>query len=211
MWATKKNLGFYGLIFVWLVVVLGGMAYTWRYKTIPGIAASAPPRWPSSSSIVRTPGRPMLLVLAHPHCPCTRATISELARLEAVVGKKIQTVVLFLKPKGVPSDWAQTSLWNSVSNIDQVQVRTDPGGKETALFGTHTSGQMLFYDAVGNLQYSGGLTIARGHEGTSSGFLVIEALVRGEKVNLREAPVFGCSMDDKVMTKSSEIKVEGIR
>ncbi|HEV7242556.1 MAG TPA: RedB protein [Thermoanaerobaculia bacterium] len=199
---SRRDLGLVSLAVVWLIVVVGGMAYTWRYKTIPGKAAAAPERWPAASELRRPSGRPTLVLLAHPRCPCSRASIAELARLQAVVGSRTHSIVLFLRPEGMPEGWERSDLWSRAAEIPGVAVVADADGREARVFGTHTSGEVLYYDRSGTLAYSGGLTGARGHEGTSAGFRTIVSLVRGERADRREAPVFGCSLD----TKSAELK-----
>src|SRR4051812_18830224 len=70
---------------LWLAVLIGGAGGLWSYANRPGIQADAPLRWPGASAIRPEPGRPTLLVFAHPRCPCTRASIEELSRLLARV------------------------------------------------------------------------------------------------------------------------------
>jgi hypothetical protein len=53
----------------------------WNYESTPGVAAATPGRWPADSRIKPDADRATLVMLAHPHCPCTRASIGELARL----------------------------------------------------------------------------------------------------------------------------------
>ncbi|HKQ20137.1 MAG TPA: RedB protein [Candidatus Eisenbacteria bacterium] len=199
---SRRDVGFVSLAVVWLIVVVGGMAYTWRYKTIPGRAATAPERWPAASELQRSSERATLVLLAHPRCPCSRASIAELARLHAVIGSRVRTIVLFLRPDGMSEGWERSDLWSRAAEIPGVMVVADADGREARVFGTHTSGEVLDYDRSGTLAYSGGITGARGHEGTSAGFRTIVSLARGQRVDRREAPVFGCSLD----TRPPEVK-----
>jgi hypothetical protein len=199
---SRRDFGFVLLAVVWLIAVVGGMAYTWRYKTIPGKAATAPERWPAATELQRPSDRPTLVLLAHPRCPCSRASIAELARLQAVIGSRVRTIVLFLRPEGMKEGWERSDLWSRASEIPGVAIVADADGREARVFGTHTSGEVLYYDRFGILAYAGGITTARGHEGTSAGFRTIVSLVRGERVDRREAPVFGCSLDTKSQGRS---------
>src|SRR5262249_44484237 len=59
---------------MWLVATASGMSLVWDYEYSPGDPAVAPARWPEASLLERTPGRATLVMMAHPHCPCTRAS-----------------------------------------------------------------------------------------------------------------------------------------
>ena len=50
-------------------------------------------------------------MLTHPHCPCSRASIGELARLMAQAQGRVTAYVLFIKPAGSPEDWENSDLW----------------------------------------------------------------------------------------------------
>jgi hypothetical protein len=183
------------LAVAWFGVVLGSLAALERYKSQPGEAATAPAQWPARSALARDAGKPTLLVFAHPKCPCTRATVKELSRLLARIGSQVSAQVLFVKPEGVAVDWPKTDLWAQAERIAKVSV--DEQAVEAARFGSATSGQVLLYGADGSLQFSGGITIARGHEGDSPGAARIVELVNNGKAELAEAPVFGCPLHDE--------------
>src|SRR5204863_7423488 len=68
---------------LWLSAVGFGLNMLWHYENVPGIAVTAPANWPASSQIKPTPGHATLVMFAHPHCPCTRASVGELALLMA--------------------------------------------------------------------------------------------------------------------------------
>jgi hypothetical protein len=69
---------------------------------------------------------------------------------------------------------------------------TDIDGREARHFQAFTSGQTLLYSSEGELLFSGGITIARGHEGDNSGRLAIESLLANSAAEVRQTPVFGC-------------------
>jgi hypothetical protein len=178
----------------WLAVVGAGIAFVTRYSGTPGVQAAAPERWPADSAVERATDRPTLVMLAHPRCACTRATLGELAALMERVGDRVSARVLFVEPEGVEATWTQTDLWRSAAAIPGVEVIRDVHGAEAHRFGAETSGQALVYDASGRLVYRGGLTPARGHPGTSTGRDQLAALILGQKET--SAPVFGCPLND---------------
>jgi len=172
------------------------MAFVWSYNHKPGTEASAPLRWPAESRVPLTPGRATLVVLAHPKCPCTRATVEELSRIMAHCRGRLHVYVLFASPKGSPEDWNKTDLWNSAANIPGVNVLIDEDGIEANRFGATTSGQVLLYDENGTLKFHGGITESRGHSGDNAGSTAIESLVNRGVADRDKTLVFGCPLFD---------------
>jgi hypothetical protein len=154
---------------VWVILLVSGMAIFMRSANSAGAAATAPLDWPAASRIERSTAGATLVVLAHPHCPCTRATINELAKVMARLDGKLPAYVIFTKPEGVEEDWEKTDTWASAAQIPGVRVVSDERGEETQLFGARTSGQAMLYDHTGKLLFSGGITVGRGLEGTAPG------------------------------------------
>jgi hypothetical protein len=131
-------------------------------------------------------------MFAHPHCPCTRASLAELERLVARAGGAITPWIVFYKPSTADSDWEQTDLWRKAQAIPGAHVATDIDGQLAQRFGASTSGHTLVYDAGGHLAFSGGITSARGHEGDNAGRDAVIALLKAEPSETSENPVFGC-------------------
>ena len=159
-----------------------------------GDGGDAPIRWPAQSFIPLDPGRPTLVLFAHPRCPCTRATIGELALLMASVPGRLNAQVWFLQPENTGADWTNTDLWSSAAAIPGVTVRADSDGREAARFHAATSGQALLYGTDGHLLFTGGITIARGHSGDNPGRSAIADLVMDQPTQTIQTPVFGCSL-----------------
>jgi hypothetical protein len=182
------------LTLAWFGVVGTGITLVTRYKGTPGVQAAAPERWPTDSAVRRATDRSTLILLAHPRCPCTRASIGELSELRERVGDRLRIVVLFIAPQGVEAGWTDTDLWRSAAAIPGVEVIRDARGAEARRFGAETSGQAIVYDASGLLIYRGGLTPARGHAGSEVGRDRLAALVLGREP--ASLPVFGCKLLD---------------
>jgi len=177
---------------LWAGVVVGGFYMLHAYEATPGQSADPPACWPTGSRIPRTTERPTLLVFAHPRCPCTRATIDELAVIMTHCQGKVDAHVLFYKPRGTTSAWEQTATWRAAGRIPGVRVAVDPDGVEAARFSAQTSGQALLFGRKGELLFSGGITASRGHAGDNAGFDAIVALVAGRLPEAQETGVFGC-------------------
>lgn len=179
---------------VWLLVVSGGLWILWGYENTPGAGAEPPLRWPAESRIQPAKDRATLVMLAHPHCPCTRASIGELASLMAHSQGHVTAYVLFLKPSGFVEDWEKTDLWQSAARIPGVNVVADESGVEARRFHAGTSGQTLLFDAGGRLLFSGGITGSRGHSGDNAGRSAIVSLVNAGVAERTETFVFGCPL-----------------
>jgi hypothetical protein len=179
------------LVATWLVLVAAASSVLWKYQLTPGDAQATPAHWPSASRIPRPTDRATLVLLAHPKCTCTRATIAELSRLMSRAQGSLAAFVLFLSPTDFPDDWDRSETWRTASRIPGVHVLSDRDGVEARRFGATTSGTAAVYDRAGALVFRGGLTIARGHEGESP---ALGRILAGISAPIRRAgaPVFGC-------------------
>jgi hypothetical protein len=179
---------------LWFGAVVTGLSLVARYDNTPGPAADAPEVWPAPSGVTLDPDRPTLVMLAHPRCACTRASVTELAEVMARAAHRPKAYVVFIKPGGVAARWEQTDLWKSAAEIPGVTVLRDDGGDEARRFGASTSGQTLVYAPDGRLLFSGGATGARGHAGNNHGRAALLAILSGEQPDRTSTPVFGCSL-----------------
>lgn len=192
----KSQLILIASVFLWLCAVGVGLCMLWDYESSPGITATAPARWPANSQIQRASDRATLVMFAHPRCPCTRASIGELARLMTRCQGRVSAIVLFFRPEGFPLDWEKTDLWNSAELIPGVSVMRDEGGFQARSFNAATSGQVTLYDPAGQLVFSGGITISRGHSGDNNGVDQIVSLIVTGEADQKETMVFGCPILD---------------
>jgi hypothetical protein len=181
------------LSILWLVAVLAGMVYLIKYRDTPG--ASAPQsNWPAESSIKLDDEHDTFVMFAHPRCPCSLASVSELSRLMTQAKGNLTAYVVFIKPQGMSIDWEKTELWSKASVIPGVHVLLDSDGVEAARFHGATSGQSMLYDPTGKLLFTGGITGSRGHEGDNDGRdAIISLLLKGE-ADRNQTPVFGCEL-----------------
>lgn len=179
---------------LWLFLLLAGFKFLWAYELAPGQAALSGSAWPSNSVVQLDGQRANLLVFAHPQCPCTRATITELEQIILHSHDRIKVTVFFCTPADEAADWAHTGSWDAASRLPDVAVHVDKDGQMARLFGAQTSGQVLLYDARGQQLFCGGITSARGHVGENLGRDSVIALALGEFVLTTRTPVYGCSL-----------------
>ncbi len=179
---------------LWVLMICTGIGILRSYDSTPGVASAALEQWPADSPLRHAEDRATLVMLAHPHCPCTRASLGELARLMAQAQGRVKAYVLFVKPSEFPDGWEQTDLLATASAIPGVTVVRDDEGVEAGRFRAATSGQTMLYDARGGLLFSGGITRARGHEGDNAGRSAIVALLNTGEAGQTGTPVFGCPL-----------------
>jgi hypothetical protein len=199
---TKSVLIGAGLV-AWLLGVVGTFVLVWRYKMTPGALPAAPERWPATSAIVRDPSVATVVMVAHPQCPCTRASLAELDRLAVALGDRARQWVVIVRPEGMPEGFEDGAIRERAATIPRTTVVIDPDGVEAERFGAKVSGSAVVYAPDGTLLFRGGLTSARGHEGRSAGFDRILALVRDAAApSPHDAPTFGCELRDPTMMQA---------
>src|SRR5437868_9934036 len=127
---TKRSLLTAVLGLVWAGLIAAGLRPLSKYETAPGQVGVVPSAWPAESSVTLSKDRPTLVMAAHPQCPCTRASMDELAQVMAHAQGKVRAYVLFYTPRGSAADWQNTSLRRSAGQIPGVTVLTDVDGVE---------------------------------------------------------------------------------
>ena len=177
---------------LWLFAVGAGFAILQNYSVTPGNPGKPTPNWPRLSQIKPDATRATLVMAVHPHCPCSRASIASLAKVMARSQGAVTAYVLVYKPKECAPGWEQTDLWRSAGAIPGVTVMSDEDGLEAQRFGAATSGETQLYAPAGNLLFSGGITIARGHEGENAGLDAVVAYSTVGKADRSHCPVYGC-------------------
>jgi hypothetical protein len=194
MRVQKSKLLLTAVIAAWLIGVVGGLGLLSNYANAPGIAGTPPQKWPGESQILQATNRATLVMLVHPHCPCSRASMGELARLMTQSEGRVTAYVLFAKPANFAEDLEETDLWAIAGAIPGVTVMRDDDGVEAHRFHAATSGQTILYDEEGTLRFNGGITAGRGHEGDNNGRSAIVSLLTSNKAEHTETPVFGCAL-----------------
>jgi hypothetical protein len=187
----KKQAAVVAVVTLWVPVVSFGIGVLWKYSNTPGQPGTPPVDWPVGAPMQQQEGRATLVMFAHPQCPCSRASIGELAIIMAQTRSKLDAHVVFYQPVGEPSNWARTDLWQNASAIPGVHTFEDRAGMITKSFGAFTSGQTLLYDSGGRLLFKGGITASRGHSGDNYGRDAIIGLLDGGTAPKKTLPVFG--------------------
>jgi len=179
---------------LWAITCLLGFLALLDYSTAPGSTNQAPlgHKWPAKSDIEREHRKQTLVVFLHPRCPCSRASLRELARLDR---GETETLFVFFEPKTATPEWLATDLWVNAAAFSNTQRIVDQDGIQSSLFGAEVSGCMMLFSTDGCLLFKGGITSGRGHEGESEGKSALARLLKSERVETLEPlmyPVFGC-------------------
>lgn len=203
---THRRFLFTGLIgLAWLAAVAFGLRFVLNYDGAAGPVGDVPQKWPAHSALHHATDRLTLVMLAHPRCPCTRATVGELAQIMATAQGKIDAYVLFYRPSDAKSDWDETDLRQSAAAIPGVKTVSDIDGVEAKHFGAETSGHTEIFDRNGKLLFSGGITESRGHAGGNNGESAILELAANQQPTQSRTLVFGCRIADRTGSKRKDL------
>jgi hypothetical protein len=175
------------VVAAWLGLVMAGFASWEKYDSTAGEAAE-PAVLPAPSA-----GWELILFL-HPHCPCSRTTLDELAEVIETAPPGLSVRVVFVSLAGDEAGLERTELWTTASRLRGVRVECDADGVEARRTGATTSGHVVLYDPAGRLAFRGGLTRGRGRAGESAGRGAILTALEGQEPQTRVAPVFGCPL-----------------
>ncbi|MEY2498845.1 MAG: hypothetical protein QOD12_2401 [Verrucomicrobiota bacterium] len=202
---TKRILATSFFAICWIAAVAFGLRILVQYENTPGRIGTLPLFRPESRIIPAT-DRPTLVMLAHPRCPCTAASVGELAQIMARLQGKVAAYVLFVTPKDAGRDWDDTSLRHSAESIPGVTVVFDIDGAQASRFGAETSGHTLLFASDGKLLFSGGITGSRGHAGDNPGESAIISLVNNQEPPPRTRTlVFGCALVDRAESRTNAV------
>src|SRR5262249_22962724 len=154
---------------------------------------SAAPTSISATGNATSPGeraRNRLYMFLHPRCPCSTASVNELAKIMSRCSSQMVATVYFVRPESQPAGWERGALWDLASSIPGVHMETDVGGRIAEQFHANTSGEVLIYDCLGKLRFHGGITSARGHDGDNLGESAVIAIALGGTTDVERSPVF---------------------
>jgi hypothetical protein len=179
--------------FIWTATVGAMYQAVRRFETTPGRPATALPSWPPNSGIARAGDTWSLVMLLHPHCSCSGASVEDLETILHKAPPSLRAYVLVYRPNDSEPGWAKTGVYEAAMRLPRTRVIVDTDGREARLFGGFTSGQTFLYDDAGLLRFSGGVTSLRGHAGPNRGSTDVIEIVRSG-IGRAAHPVFGCAI-----------------
>ena len=182
---------------IWFAAFAGGSLMFVRFEFTPGDETRAPLVWPNDSSLALRPDGMTLVLFAHPHCVCTRASLDELQVILSHHTRPISAQVVFVQLSGFTDEDMSDESWEKAGRIPGIERRIDKQGVEARRFGALVSGYTLLYDASGRLLFEGGVTGSRGQVGANAGRNSVIGFLRDGKVDTSRTKVFGCYLFDR--------------
>ncbi|MGF1580943.1 MAG: hypothetical protein ACFCD0_16385 [Gemmataceae bacterium] len=179
---------------LWIGSVMIGFWCLWLYEWTPGVSSQPPFRWPKRTRLPLDRKYPTLVAFIHPHCPCSRATLSELKRALPPRVTGVRTHVVFRTPEEPSSNWTDTTNVRHARELPGASIWMDEAGHETKLFRATVSGHVVLYRPSGRRVFSGGITGSRGHEGANAGRTALMEWICDQASQVRETPVYGCPL-----------------
>ena len=192
---SKKPPFMLGILLIWLGVTGWGFYWLGAYHARPGRPGSPPVRWPRDCPIPLDPARPTLLIFLHPRCPCSRASVAELAAVSALQRDRFAVHAILYRPVEPSEGWNRPLSGgdgDDSATIPSLGRWSDAGGRLGRRFGVETSGHVLLFNPAGVLVFSGGITPSRGHRGDNLGLDALLERIEGKQATLERSPVFGC-------------------
>lgn len=177
---------------LWSLLAVAGLAKLAAHQGVPGQAGKGRASWPVEAGFANDSQRPTLVMLAHPGCPCTLASLRELEKIQGETSVGLTAHILFLEVPGAADEDSATI--RLARSLPGVVVHVGVPAETARIWGARTSGQVFLYNVDGRLRFSGGITFSRGHEGLNIGRSAIVSFVRTGKLATNQAPVFGCSL-----------------
>lgn len=180
---------------VWMLLICLGYWHFSAYESRPSLTAEHPLNFPRNSALVASGTGDTLLMFIHPKCPCTSASLNELAVLSTRCRGKLNAFAVFVKPDKAPPGWERTDYWQRARRIPGVKVVLDDCAREAKTFGALASGETLLYNRDGELVFSGGITGGRGHEGDNQGLDSVTGIINNTNTRCRSTSTYGCALN----------------
>ncbi len=185
---------------IWLALVFSGSMILIHYASQPGVMMDAASSWPDNAQLTRSTIHPTLIMFAHPHCSCTRASVDELANIAYECQGSVDILIVFFCPNQSDASWQDTRLVRQAKRIPKAAIAFDCNAHESQRFRATISGQVMLFSPTGKLWFNGGITVSRGHAGESYGKSEVIALLRSSHQTNRGTndpqrfPTFGCML-----------------
>jgi|GEM_PF-6008619 len=185
MQGSKKagNLSWRILIFsLWGLAIGTGTLYAMKLDAAPGAAGQA------KVTQIQTNTMPLLVLALHSQCPCSLATVDNLAELAAEMPNRLRVLAVITGPNS-----HDCPVLKALQSVPNVQVKFLSESEILTQYGARTSGQAYLYNQKGQLVFSGGLTSSRGEVNDAAGIDAIRNVLEG-KPAIKSTPVFGCAL-----------------
>lgn len=188
--SIKKRIKLRGLVVAalltgWVLALGFGWHSALVYETTPGPAAH-------TIYTERSEQAPFTcVVVAHPLCPCTRATLRGLRAAIGAHPGQFACRIVFAGP--MPADKPENL--TLAEAIPGAKIETMTAKAALGKYDAKISGQTFVFDRQGRSVFSGGITASRGHEDPDFAIELFDQIQKGQG-RTRAYPVFGCALGD---------------
>ncbi len=171
------------LALAWVAAVGFGWNLAMKYETTPGEPSRRVDHPATKSS---TPFS--CVIVAHPLCPCTKATLRAMREVVETYPGKFSCHVVF-----AGSDATALGVnWELAKAIPGATLDSVSPEAARKRFDAHTSGQTFAFDSTGKLLFSGGITGSRGLDDPRFALNIFRELLKGKTFS--PTPVYGCAL-----------------
>lgn len=133
-----------------------------------------------------------LVMVAHPDCPCTSASLQGLASAAPKLPKGAEVTVVFVGDR--PTE--PTKNMHLASGILGAKSEWRTAKVAEQRYGARTSGTLVIYRPDGKVAYDGGITPGRGVLANDFAWRQIDRVITG-KPTLETSPVYGCALSSE--------------
>ena len=109
--SLRTRLLLWAIALLWITGIAYGFNSIRHYESTPGAVGLTPTSWPAKSQLRPDPDRASLVMLVHPQCSCTQASLEELNIIMSKIQGRISAWVLFIRPTGMEQGWERTATW----------------------------------------------------------------------------------------------------
>lgn len=179
----------------WAAVVVGAQYLLLTHATTPGAVGAVANELPAGlgERLQWQRTRPLLVLAAHPQCPCLPATLGELQRVLRD-SPAVDLRVLIQTPTNPPPAWDAAAAAALRNQLPAHAVREDRDGAMAAAFGLTTSGHLVLYATSGARSFCGGITAGRGHAGDNEAAQALQSAIAAPTQIHATTAVFGCPL-----------------
>jgi hypothetical protein len=182
------------VVATWLLLCSAGYGLLMVHGVTPGAVGPTLETLPASlgEQLQATAGSPLVLLCAHPQCPCLPSTLGEL-RAALTSRPDAQVRLLVYTPTTPTANWSQATTAALREGLPHAQVVEDPDGAMAWALGARTSGHVFVYDHH-RLRFSGGVTGGRAHHGDNAGRRSLARVLENPDAESATPAVFGCPL-----------------
>jgi hypothetical protein len=182
-WALRLLAGT-ALVAAWIAALAYGSHVMMTYDTTAGRSAKRAPAVSSSKVRAWT-----CVMVVHPDCPCTRASLSALREIVARYNERVEFRIVMVSE----TPRLDSPNFEAACKIPEAAVSWITPQRADELYDSYTSGQAFILDRNGDVAFSGGITPGRGTDKPEFALQLFESVLAGKPVR-KSSPVYGCEL-----------------